>query len=437
MNANQPKEERQVHQSESNSNLPVVAEDEAADESVTDSLSEVQETVIKNFDRTQWNLTEAILSTHATLFINGIQNCSGLIVVGKSGAGKTTALKFFDGLEEQFYRSDEVTPASFVSHDASLTDEQLAEVDLLPRIQHKSLMCRDMETWFSGNEESIRTTMSRMTHLMDGQGLTRDSGSHGQRGYQGDLRFTFIGASTPLEPRAWRVMGNAGYRFVFYYKESPPSDRAVLKENLFGETNYEAQVSECNEVVQSFLQQLWEEHEGYGGVSDTDISVSDDAQEAIAYLAELVKYCRATLTYNSDDKNPTVTREDPHRVGSVLRDIAKGRALLEERTTVSVDDVAVSARIALSTMPNKRRAAVQTLLDPKNDGRLLRKEVGDALEVSKPTAIERMKLLDSLEIAEFAELDDGWGSTTIELRDELEWPDSLEFPDFGGQQDDD
>jgi len=271
-------------------------------------------------------------------------------VVGKSGAGKTTALKFFDGLDEQFYRSDEVTPASFVSQDASLNDEQLAEVDLLPRIQHKSLLCRDMETWFSGNEDSIRTTMSWMTLLMDGEGLMRDSGSHGQRGYQGDLRFTFIGASTPLEPRAWRVMGNAGYRFMFYYKESRPSDRAVLKENLFGETNYESQVSECNEVVRSFLQRLWEQHHEYGGVLDTDITVSDDAQEALAYLAELVKYCRATLTYDSDKESPTVSREDPHRVGSVLRDIAKGRALLEERTTVSVDDVVVSARIALSRL---------------------------------------------------------------------------------------
>lgn len=398
------------------------------------ALSEVQETVVKNFDDAQWHLTEAILSTHATLFIDGIQNCTGLIVVGKSGAGKTTALKFFQGLDEQFYRSDEVTPASFVSHDASLTDAELAEVDLLPRIQHKSLLCRDMETWFSGNEEGIRTTMSRMTHLMDGEGLTRDSGSHGQRGYQGDLRFSFIGASTPLAPRAWRVMGNAGYRFVFYYKESRPSDRAVLKENLFGESNYGEQVRECNEVVQAFLERLWELHGGYCGVPDSDISISDDAQEAIAYLAHVVKFCRATLTYNKDEDGPTVSREDPHRVGSVLRDIAKGRALLEERTTVSVDDVAVSARIALSTMPDKRRPVVRALLDPNSDGQLLRNEVEGVLGVSKPTAITRMKLLDTLGIADFTEVeDDGRGTKQIELKDEFKWPDALAFPQFGGQ----
>jgi len=60
------------------------------------ALDDVRETVETNFDEDQWHLTEAILSTHATLFIDGIQNCTGLIVVGKPGAGKTTALKFFE-----------------------------------------------------------------------------------------------------------------------------------------------------------------------------------------------------------------------------------------------------------------------------------------------------------------------------------------------------
>jgi len=111
-----------------------IADDRQAvefEENVT--LSDVRETVIKNFDEAQWHLTEAILSTHATLFVGGVQNCAGLIVVGQSGAGKTTALKFFEGLDEQFYRSDEVTPASFVTHDASLSKDQLEGVDLLPR----------------------------------------------------------------------------------------------------------------------------------------------------------------------------------------------------------------------------------------------------------------------------------------------------------------
>ena len=393
------------------------------------TLSDVQETVVKNFDEAQWHLTEAILSTHATLFVGGIQNCAGLIAVGQSGAGKTTALKFFEGLSEQFYRSDEVTPASFVTHDASLSEEQLEEVDLLPRIRHKSLLCRDMETWFSGDKKNIRTTMSRMTHLMDGEGLTRDSGSHGKRGYEGDFRFSFIGASTPLKSRAWDVMGNAGYRFVFYHKEARPDDEETLKNNLFGESSYEEKVAECRQKVQSFLHRLWNDHGGYGSIPDDEISFSDDAQNAIPYLAKVVKFSRATLTDRSGKEDPVVSREDPHRIGAVLREIAKGRALIDGEQEVDVDDVVVSGRVALSTMPSKRRPLVRALLKPANDGQLTRNEVQNALYVSKPTALDRMELMDTLGIAEFSEVeDDGRGTKKLELKEEFEWPDVLPFP---------
>jgi energy-coupling factor transporter ATP-binding protein EcfA2 len=398
------------------------------DEGVT--LSDVRGTVVNNFDEAQWHLTEAILSTHATLLVSDIQNCAGLIVVGQSGAGKTTALKCFEGLSEQFYRSDEVTPASFVTHDASLSEEELEDVDLLPRIKHKSLLCRDMETWFSGDRESIRTTMSRMTHLMDGEGLTRDSGSHGKRGYEGDFRFSFIGASTPLKSRAWDVMGNAGYRFVFYHRESRSNDHETVKGNLFDESSYEEKVTECRHKVQSFLHQLWNDHGGYGSIPNDEISFSDDAQDAIAHLAKLVQFSRATLTDGSGKEDHTVRREDPLRVGAVLREIAKGRALIDGETEVDVDDVVVSARVALSTMPNKRRPIVRALLNPANDGQLTRNEVGDALGVSKPTALNRMKLVDTLGIAEFTEVEnDGRGTKKLELKEEFQWPEVLSFPD--------
>ena len=284
-----------------------------------------------------------------------------------------------------------------------------------------------METWFSGDRESIRTTMSRMTHLMDGRGLTRDSGSHGKRGYEGDFRFSFIGASTPLKSRAWDVMGNAGYRFVFYHLEGEEIDLDTLEDDLFV-GDYKVNTEECNSRVLSLLSRLWDKYGGYGSVPNDEIQVQKNARSAITYLANVVRFSRATLTEGSDN-TLTPDRENPYRVGAVLRDIAKGRALVDERTTVTVDDVVVSARIALSTMPQKRRPVVRALLNPSNSGQLTRKEAQDALDVSKPTAIDRMELMDTLGIAEFTEVDgDGRGTKKLELKDELMWPDHLTFP---------
>jgi hypothetical protein len=268
-----------------------------------------------------------------------------------------------------------------------------------------------------------------MTNLMDGEGTNKDSGSHGQRGYEGDYRFSFIGASTPLDPRAWEVMGNAGFRFVFYFKQPRPDDDDAVKSNLFGELSYPEKVSNCKESVQSFLRQLWAEHDGYGGIPNDDFTFSDDAQDALVYLGKVVKFSRATLTEGPDSDDDNVNREDPHRITALLRDITKGRALLNKETTVEVDDVILSARIALSTMPSKRRPLVRALLDPKNDGQLTRKETQDALDASKPTAIKRMELMDTLGIADYVKIgDDDRGTKKLDLKNEFEWPDSLTFP---------
>jgi hypothetical protein len=189
-------------------------------------------------------------------------------------------------------------------------------------------------------------------------------------------------------------------------------------------------MTECRQKIQSFLHRLWNDHGGYGSIPDDEISFSDDAQNAIPYLAKVVKFSRATLTDGSGKDSPDVSREDPHRIGAVLREIAKGRALIDGETEVSVDDVVVSARVALSTMPSKRRPLVRELLNPANDGQLTRNEVGEALDVSKPTALDRMELIDKLGIAEFTEVeDDGRGTKKLELEGGFEWPDVLPFPD--------
>lgn len=164
------------------------------------SVMEVRKTVLEAFDERTWFVTEAALSIHATLLIKDIQDCMGLIIVGETGSGKSTVIRFFEGSLGSTYRSDDATPAAFVSADASRTEGELSDIDLLPKTCHRTLTSRDMATWFSGDQDAIRERMSIMAHLMDGDGYTRDTGSHGQRGYTGDYRFNFLGASTPLPP---------------------------------------------------------------------------------------------------------------------------------------------------------------------------------------------------------------------------------------------
>ncbi|MFB6185609.1 MAG: hypothetical protein ABEI86_01925 [Halobacteriaceae archaeon] len=398
---------------------------EQQDESETypQSLEKVKKVVVEEFDQETWKATEAVLSAHATLLLSGSTG-TGLVIVGPSSSGKTTVLEFIEGDNDMVYRSDDVTPSAFVSHDASKEEDELADIDLIPRIKQKTLLSRDMATWFAGEQEDIRKRMSIMTNLLDGDGYTRDSGTHGKRGYTGrKFRFNYIGASTPLPTRAWKVMGNVGARLVFYEKNGQ-TDVGKVVDDLMEGSDYHEKLRKCQSAVGGFLQDLWDETGGFGAI-EAVTPESEKVKQILEYLIKIVRRGRSILTGDS-----TII-EGPQRIGATLLDIAKGHALLEGRTTLRVEDMEVCARIALSTMHQKRRKITRALLNPDNDGVLVAKDVEKATGVSRPTAHTRMELLDTLGFGRYHEREgDDRETKTVTLNPELEWPDPLPFPEF-------
>ncbi|QGN07597.1 hypothetical protein Hrd1104_09985 [Halorhabdus sp. CBA1104] len=385
-------------------------------------LSDVRETVLEEFDQQTWEVTEASLCVPASLLLEGLQSCTGLVIVGETGAGKSTVIRFFNnGLDDLVERSDDATPASFVSAEPSKDEEELEKMDLLPRIRHKLMTCKDMSGWFAGDQASIKKWMSVVANVMDGDGYVRDTGSHGQRGYTGDYRFGFLGATTPLPQRAWNVMGHTGNRLVFHEK-SKMTDMSQAVSDVFDDDEYGKKVARCQEAVQTLLNDLWSEHGGYGSV-EWESSLSDELQQVFEYLTMLVVHARAPV------KDGTTKKEGPHRIVTTLRDIARGRALLCGRKQVEIEDAQVCARIALSTMPKERRPVVRAVLNPKNDGSLSTSDLTEQTPYTEPTVLKRMELLETLGIAECKEVDDR-GTKVIEQREKFEWPDLLDFPDF-------
>jgi hypothetical protein len=124
-------------------------------------------------------------------------------------------------------------------------------------------------------------------------------------------------------------------------------------------------------------------------------------------------------------------QEGGHRIADTLLNIAKGRAVLNGRRQVTVEHLEMSGRIALSTIPEKRRPLIRALLDPDQEGVLTASDVEITLGVSRPTAHNRMDLIETLELATVTESEeDGRHPKKIELKDDLRWPEELEFPVF-------
>lgn len=381
----------------------------------------VRSTVLDNFDERMWHVIEAVMSVHATLFIDGIESCFGLIIEGPSGAGKSTALRPFEGVNSQFYRSDDVTPASFVSHDASRDEDELSQDDLLPRIKHKTLLNPEMANWFGGDWGVRKEKMARLVRVMDGQGFTSDSGTHGRRGYEGDYRFNFIGATTPLKQKDWEMMGHTGNRFMFIEMPSSDNREEVYRDIIFSEREYGQKVNEMTNSVQNFLTDLWTDNRGANGVKWA-ATPQEEVGEGLIYLSRFILHARAPLGETSEP-------EAPGRVTDMVKNIARGHALLHGRDHVTTDDLDICARIALSTVPKKRRGLLRELLQLGPNGRMRTREVQNQLNVAHETATDRMNTLDSLGVARhYHETVQGGQAEFIELDPEFAWPQNLAFP---------
>jgi hypothetical protein len=67
--------------------------------------------------------------------------------------------------------------AAFVSSAANVSKEDLEKIDLLPKIQHKVLVTPELALIFRGQEDELADKFNTLIHVLDGQGLSIDSGT--------------------------------------------------------------------------------------------------------------------------------------------------------------------------------------------------------------------------------------------------------------------
>jgi len=176
-------------------------------------FEELLETINTNFSGKSFGL-EACLSVTAQLNIEDLTQPFALILMGNPSTYKTTILEIVNSLPNA-YKSDKFTPKSFVSHSANTKKDELSKIDLLPRIQFKTLITPELAPMFTGNEDNLVENFGILTRILDGRGLMIDSGVHGRRGYDGDYYFMWIGAVIDIPHKVWKVLGNLGPRLYF------------------------------------------------------------------------------------------------------------------------------------------------------------------------------------------------------------------------------
>ncbi len=342
------------------------------------SYETMRATVQKHFPE-YWESVEVGLSASATLLLSDITTCTALIYVGPASAGKTTIVGMFTEAEMNgmplTHLSDGFTPAAFVSHAAQRTKGDLEKIDLLPRIRHKILITPELASVFRGDKKELIPSFSKITRVLDGEGLWTDSGTHGGRGYKGDYVFAWLGCTTPFDNNVWETMAQLGSRLFFLMLETNGDmNEDALVASLLEDDPYKARREACRAVVSPFLGELFSQH---GGVRSVVWNPSKDDPEAQRWVARFALLLAHTRGVRGD---VAACMESPKRANHVLYNLARGHALVQGRQYLTMEDARIVSRVASSSMPTERSRVFRALVFA-DGGVLLTGQVRHALGV--------------------------------------------------------
>ena len=102
-----------------------------------------------------------------------------------------------------------------MSHNTSVTREQLKEIDLLPKIKNKIFLIPELAPTFASKDDDLIQLLGIITRVLDGHGYFSNSGAHGGRGYEGPMMFVWIGAAVDIPKRVHKYLSTLGPKLYF------------------------------------------------------------------------------------------------------------------------------------------------------------------------------------------------------------------------------
>ena len=306
------------------------------------------------------------------------------------------------------YYTDDFTAKSFVSHSTSASKEELAEIDMLPRLKNRLFLTPELAPTFTVKDEDLNKTLGIITRIADGQGFKSNSGAHGQRGYDQNIMFAWIGAVVDIPYKVYKMLGNLGFKLYFFrlpFKEKTENDLIMEMSEDFSD--------KINRIMSTLFEYLYLFETGPHLIYDNELNKIEwdnsrddyDAKRCIVKLGKLLGHlrCIATTwhtegTQGSDYGYAVSQPEDPRRAITVLQNLARGHALLTGRNYISLEDIPIVTKTVLSTAQTERVNLLYLLLD--NGGDVSTNDIVEYLGVSRPTAGRTMTELNAVGLVE-------------------------------------
>jgi hypothetical protein len=386
---------------------------------------------------------DGIEFTLAVLRILNIERCTlpfAGIILARSGGNKTLSSGMLVPWPYVYY-TRKFTAKAFVSHNTAIASEDLKKIDMLPKIRFKMLLTPELVPIFSASEDDLLENIGIITSILDGRGYTSDSGAHGQRGYFGNYMFVWVGATVDIPYRVHKLLSSLGPKlYCFRLPYVDPSD-AEIEENMNEE--FEEKRREVQEAVIDYL--IWFEtcplitEDPETRLPKIQWDSSRDDPEARKLLIKLVRLlgklrCHVEMwsrrqpgAHEYSDYSYTIPNpEDPTRAATSLRNLTRGCALKLGRNYITIEDLHLAIKVALSTSSQERIAVLDILVVRR--GVVTVSAIAKGLSMSKSTALKIMTELAAVGIADIETIvAEGNYTKQIRLQDEFKWLYGEEF----------
>ncbi len=308
----------------------------------------------------KWGYFEACLSAICTLFLKDNKNPLGLVIIGHSAGSKSTILNMFKNLPNGLtHHTDKFTPASFLTQATNVPKDKLKEVDLIRKLPNRVLLVPDLAPMFGRKEQDVRESLSILTRVMDGDGLSNDGGVQGHREFNEECVFVLLGAVVKITPAIWRIVSEMGTRLLFMRMDRiniHSSHNKLIMSQLRNADSFELEISEIRKLVHELISDRIENI----GIRKVSIQLPDETElELISKISELVAKLRITV----DREAGLEQNEAPVRVAKQLINILKGRAIVYGRDQIIESDIQLALHIALSSVNECRGQIVKYAIE--------------------------------------------------------------------------
>ena len=296
----------------------------------------------------KWLYMEACLSAVCTLFLKDNKNPLGLIIIGPSAGSKSTILNMFKYLPNNLtHHTDKFTPASFLTQATNVPQEKLESIDLIRKLPNRILLVPDLVSMFGKKEQEVKESLSILTRVMDGDGLSNDGGVQGHREFNEECVFVMLGAVVKIVPAIWRIVSEMGTRLLFIRMDRlniHESQTDILIKQINNSKNYRDNEQQLKEMTDDLIKDKIERY----GIRQGEWNKGHD--ELVTRMISLISELISKLRVTEDNDIGLEQNETPYRVLSQLINLMKGRAILYDRDDIVDDDLSLALAVALSSV---------------------------------------------------------------------------------------